>query len=450
MADGDNLQGVPEVEGDANKVRSAAYLKAINSARAQKGWLTRKGNDLKQACQELQDNPSSFSSTQVDNAFDVYKHRMEKLEEAFATCVLEDNVGEYARWEKAYDNFALEMSQARGLVTKIMATAAAVIKPVYQAPVVNAGAPKLRNPINETLKPPVLSLGNSPIEFRHWSTKLQSFFSSNQLADATIPEQQAYVRQFIDADLEVRIQIQIDDTVEIFGQNGVLAVLEGEFKKRYPLFSRRLEYFRYSRQPGQAASNFVAKLVQLSFEADLTNLTTDQLQVYRVLTGIKEDQLLGKLLDLKEMNFDNVQKKITQWEVNRASKASVSNRSESGASASAATRVNQVSSTRPQQNQSSRGQTGGCLSPADLRGKCACCGSPKHMKAACPSKDKALCSTCGKNGHWKSVCLRDFFAKQGQQGGGGQSRAGRPSPGTPAATRVASVSDASFTQFQQE
>lgn len=432
----------------------AVYEKAINLVRAQKGWLTRRGTDLLQACQDLADNPSKYTSTQVDEAFKLFKAKHTDLEEAIQAAIMADNVGEFERWEKDLDTAAGELSAGRDKVAGVMKNAAATLPPINQPLQQQAGGQQqaFRPPINETLKPFVLSLSHSPVEFRHWGEKLRSFFTSNDLANVDLREQQAYVRQFMDADLEVRTRIQIDDTMTIFGNDSVVSILEGEFAKRYPLFSRRLEYFRYSRQPGQAASNFVARLVQLSFEADLAQLTTDQLQVYRVLTGIKEDQLLGKLLDLKEMTFDAVQKKITQYEVNKASKASVSDKN-GGSNTATTTRVNAVGGARPKQQSPSTSGSGGCLSPADLRGKCGCCGSPKHMKAACPSKDKATCTTCGKNGHWKSVCLRDWFNKQQQQSGGSQARAGKSSnSGTPASyARVAAVSnDDSYTQFQQE
>lgn len=426
---------------------NAAYKQAQLSARGFKSWVTRKAKECEEAANYLLKNPSKYAATQLDESFVDFKIRGAKLENAYLECVQVDNVGEEQRWEVALGELEQEFSHVRRHVMVSMeAYTGAMVPPQQQAPA--GGAAHVgRFPINDTLRPPILSLNNSPVELRQWTEKLRSFFTSNTLATAPIPEQQSYVRQFIDSDLDVRLEIRLDDSIEIFGDNGVVSFIQEEFARRYPLFSRRLEYFRYQRQTGQSASNFVAKLVQLSFEADLQSLKTDEIQVFRVLTGIKEDQLLGKLLDLKEMTFANVQQKITQFEVNRASKASVSsNQAASGGQA------RQVTSgpSRPSTQQRSSASKSGPLTPADLKGKCGTCGSPKHMKKDCPSKDKALCLTCNKTGHWKSVCLAEFYKNRT---GGAPGNSSKPSYSTAAgggAQKVQQVSDDSYTKFQNE
>ena len=58
-------------------------------------------------------------------------------------------------------------------------------------------------------------------------------------------------------------------------------------------------------------SEYVAKMLQLSGEADLSSLTTDHLLVYQVFTGINEDQLFAKLMELEDLSFQDVQRKIS-------------------------------------------------------------------------------------------------------------------------------------------
>ena len=135
---------------------------------------------------------------------------------------------------------------------------AAAIKKAQPTPVAQAAQPvyqRRRQFVNDTLRPPTLTLQMTPVELCSWTRKFMSFFTTNQFNQASIPEQQAYVRQFIDPDLEVQIGMKIDDTTEIFGGQGTISYIEDEFALRYPLFSRRLDFFRYKRSKGQTANS---------------------------------------------------------------------------------------------------------------------------------------------------------------------------------------------------
>ena len=102
----------------------------------------------------------------------------------------------------------------------------------------------------------------------------------------------------------------------------MISYIEDEFALCYPLFSRRLDFFRYKRSKGQTVSSFVATLMQLSTDTDLSSLTVDQTIVFRVITGVEEDQLLGKLLEMNEPDFEAVKKKIATWETAKIAKKS--------------------------------------------------------------------------------------------------------------------------------
>lgn len=67
-----------------------------------------------------------------------------------------------------------------------------VIAPLNQAP--TSGGQTSRKTINDTLKPAILSLDNSPIEWRQRVEKLKSFFSTNAIDQSQLHEQQMYVK----------------------------------------------------------------------------------------------------------------------------------------------------------------------------------------------------------------------------------------------------------------
>ena len=82
--------------------------------------------------------------------------------------------------------------------------------------------------------------------------------------------------------------------------------LEEVFEQRYPLFTRHLDFFRLMRTAGMQPSEYVAKMLQLSGEADLSSLTMDHLLVYQTFTGINEDNLFAKLMELEDPSFQEV------------------------------------------------------------------------------------------------------------------------------------------------
>jgi len=402
------------------------YEAAKFRARTQRGWVKRRLDAVINSCNYADQNPSKFASTQVETAWTELQDAYKKSEEAYVACQEEGDDDEFDEWEVKLQEISDILEQARRDVTNILSSAAPPAQPLYQQPI--AGAMNFRCPINETLKPGVLSLENSPVEFRQWVEKLKSFFTSNHLGNADLLEQQAYVKQFLDTDLNVRIGFKLDDMTEVFEADGMISLIQEEFKKRYPLFTCRLDYFRYTRKQGQSASNFIANLVQMGHEADLASLDVDQLQVFRVLTGVKEDALLTKLLELQDPTFENVRDRVTRWETNKSSKKSIVEDKE---------KESRTRQTKQGKKPSGKGNGKGKKNERPevtlewMKGRCFVCTSPKHQKNDCPIKDPK-CKKCGKTGHIVHACLSDFFKKNPSSRP--STRPSSPSGGAPAAT----------------
>ena len=436
-----------QARAQATPAQVREYEVAKRSARAHKGWLTRRGEDLRSAATYLRANNSKFAVTQVERCWAEYRAKYDDVENAVVKALDKDVLGEEAYWNRILGEISAEKRAATNEVQDAMMGAQQPVAPLQQQPPQQQGAPR-SNYLNDALKPPRLSLDSPPLELRQWCEKLQAFFASNGLERVTLLEQQSYVKSLIDDDLSVKVFVNVDDQTEVFGNDGVVKLIKDEFLLRYPLFSRRLEFFRYSRGQNQSPSNFVANLTLLGYEADLGKLSQDEIMVFRILTGVKDEQLLTKLLELKEPTFVNVKLKITNYESTKASKATFKDASRPSYAAA----VNQVSSAahgaRPKTQTQGQPKSGG-LTPHDLKNKCGACGSPKHRKKDCERGAGAVCQKCGKTGHYKSVCLSDFFAKQKASGGGASGHQQSAAQGaTP--NRVASVKDETFQQFQQE
>ncbi|TRY71070.1 hypothetical protein TCAL_12980, partial [Tigriopus californicus] len=246
------------------------------------------------------------------------------------------------------------------------------------------------------VKVPVLSLDNTPAELRSWLLKMQSFFKTNNLSSYTTLDQQTYVRQFIDVEIENMVAPQVSMTTETFGVGGMLELIEAEFRQRYPMQARGVEYFATNWKSGDSYSKHLAKMESLAKEADLANMSIDQIQTFRLVSSVYADKKLKKkLLELENPSLRTVKQKILSYE--RAIFAA------STPSSTASVEVNRVIGQQSQKK-SNRQKSSKAKSWADLEGKCTCCGAKEHKAAQCPKRTSS-CNKCGRKGHLSSVCM---------------------------------------------
>ena len=158
----------------------------------------------------------------------------------------------------------------------------------------------------------------------------------------------------------------------MYGIDSMTGFLEEVFEQRYPLFTRRLDFFRLTHTSGMQPSEYVAKMLQLSGEADLSSLTTDHLLVYQTFTGINEDNLFAKLMELEEPSFQDVSRKIASWEASKSAKRSVN---QSGSEDARQVRGLSDPKNRPDPSQNT---------PSSIIGLCTKCGNKKHQAKDCP------------------------------------------------------------------
>ena len=111
-----------------------------------------------------------------------------------------------AVWETKCTEVSTDLDNSLTLLNTVLATMDQATKAAATAAVVprfQAVSPRIL--VVDTLKPFVLSLQNTPVEFRQWKRKLDAFFSTSHLGLANTLDQQAYVRQFLNSDLDARI-----------------------------------------------------------------------------------------------------------------------------------------------------------------------------------------------------------------------------------------------------
>ena len=384
------------------------------SARADRGHLTRTTTSLNKAIAALLSSPTVYNGDQVLFYQNKQQLSFQNLDKKYRECmVLEDGSEEdIEEWERKLLAISTELDLSADAISaafkkvKVHPAGASLHPPAATGTTAAATTvPKA----NDTLKPDILSLDNSPLEFRQWKRKFRAFYDGSFLKNSTLAEQQSYVLNFVDADLNGHLLGHVAIDTEVWTDDGLVAILTDLFNARYPLFSRRMDFFRFQRTKGQAVSSFIAKLVQLGTEADLNSLTTDDVLSFRVLSGMNDDTLFEKIDEMSPPpDFKGIMKRVSTYEGTQAAKKSIHQLPTS----STAAKVAQTKGGKPKNQQSQK--TRAMITPESLRGRCGRCGHGRHTTRDCPRND-LTCYTCGKPNHTSLVCLQEYNASRSRQ-----------------------------------
>ena len=109
-----------------------------------------------------------------------------------------------------------------------------------------------------------------------------------------------------------RLQNKVSEIAPVFGENSFIAALEEEFLHRYPLFTRRLNFFRSTQAPGQTFSDWAGHLRRAGDEAQLSQLGTDEMYVLRYLVGTTDAKLRARFLEESETTLDGLDKMVAE------------------------------------------------------------------------------------------------------------------------------------------
>ena len=125
------------------------------------------------------------------------------------------------------------------------------------------------------LFPEALSQAKSPEEFRLWVSAFRRFYEASGLSGTNVATQQGYLLCALEFDPRKMVEWKITATMAIFGPGGCMDVLEAEFKMFYPIFSRRLEFFQATQDPGEDPTALLEQMEGMGDMADLASMTQD-------------------------------------------------------------------------------------------------------------------------------------------------------------------------------
>ena len=261
--------------------------------------------------------------------------------------------------------------------------------------------------VQESLKPQRLMRDSTPVELSEFKRQYRSFHVASKLDQLEITEQQAFFLSCLDHIVATEIRLRIGGTTPVLGDdNTCMSTISAYYEEIYPLFVRRLQFFRLKQKKGQDFAEFFASLRSHGDEANLGGITVDDIMVFRVLAAVTDDKLRDELLKRREPTLQQVLQDATAFEMAQRS-------------AKATTRSEPASTKATRQLSLGTNQCHNC-------GK-----TPKCSPSDCRARD-SKCHECQRKGHWKEfrgllLCpnLRGARPRQGQGHQGHQGHQGR-------------------------
>jgi hypothetical protein len=273
----------------------------------------------------------------------------------------------------------------------------------------------------DSLKPFILSKSHIPREFHAWKQQFKAFFSASNLNKVTVVGQQAFFKKQLDSTLLSVLDPLISTTTPVFddenmpGTDSCFKHLDNEFMLRYPIVSRRFEFFSQSQKKDQSFTEYLGTVKSSSALSDLGTLGIEGLIVYKTIVGLHPDysELKKKILELPSLNIAELER------VSRAYEAAQNSINSMGAGASA----NQVAQRPDDYNYGTiKGRT-----PRERRHLlakkkwCLRCGRhPQETKNKCWAKG-AQCFQCEAFGHFQYLCPNDSYSSSDEDSSSGSS-----------------------------
>ena len=247
--------------------------------RSYKGWLTQAINN----CLELVKLPTtaanaSFMVDRLDSALSELDERRAKvdkcLEDMEAIEFDKEDTQDRKEKEKYYEDQRGDIAARCQSVVSKVSDVYSKLKTVGEnngsnapAPIASTSGATNISPIKvqDSLKPFVLSIENTPYEFLTWKKEFKAFYSASNLNQLSISGQQAFFKKHLDQSLLSVLDPLINSTTPIFDENNMpgldscFHILEKEFLLRYPLVTRRFEFFNQSQKKGQFFTEYFGK-----------------------------------------------------------------------------------------------------------------------------------------------------------------------------------------------
>ncbi|KAG1651704.1 Transposon Ty3-I Gag-Pol polyprotein [Nymphon striatum] len=378
--------------------------------RAYKGHLTRSAKELEKIATFVEINPSPRGLSELETSFKKYTTSLEKVESTIEEIIIseeleEQRINEYNTEIQGYYSKLDELRQKLLTINKNITLAT---KPAQPFPTT---ATPVKPRICDALKPFQLNDKHTPADLRNWIGKFNVYHSSSSMERYSTVEQHMFLFSCLNFSLETKVRENdsYNPELHIFGDYGVVQILQEEFDLCFPLFNRRLDFFRYRQTPGQKFTDFMIHLKQKGEEADLHSLDIDSLYVFRYITGITDSNLRERFLKLTNPNLDQLKKETRAYEIGKHAAKAMDDLDVTTVSKICDRKGTRY--TKPFGFHSNKVPFQSKF-PIEMKGRCWTCGSKQHDTTNCPKdKNSLTCFHCNKKGHLSTICISKFKSK---------------------------------------
>ena len=391
--------------------------KATRSVSSYRTWFRREAVSLEEAIANCEENKtSSFYNQELERLYKQLQNRFLHLKQFYLYIVAIDEESKAKKWtddsESLNTTFSGLNKDCLRLLAEYEQTRAEERSGTNEAVTEghSRGEPSTYVPqirVQSLLKPEPLSFDFSPHSFRLWKDSYKQFFKSSKLGIGTRSEQRGFLLQTLAEDVKNCVYAKLTDSMDL---EQCLAQLDVEFTKRYPEVTRRQEYFLHQQARGQKWSSFFHKEEQLALEADIENITEDQLRVQFLISQTIDKQLRTKLLKLNQPTRLALLEEALIFENEKLiSKNLDRNQSEDNKTRKTDEVVNKEKPWSKKVQKSKSKENTRFTSRPKFKGKCDGCGIVGHKKVHCRAqksspRGKATCYNCKQEGHFMAEC----------------------------------------------
>ena len=138
-----------------------------------------------------------------------------------------------------------------------------------------------------------ISIEISPEELRTFETNFRNWYQISNV-DTLNPAQQIFTLKKC---CSLAIQ-QIIDWINLDTIDAALAAVRALWDIQYPLITRRLEFLRNKQLESESVEEFILCERQLFITGDIEHFTAVQLQIVKIISGLRDTKLQVKLLEL--------------------------------------------------------------------------------------------------------------------------------------------------------
>ena len=243
-----------------------------------------------------------------------------------------------------------------------------------------------------------------------------------------ISDQKAFVRKSLHPEIWTAIHQSMNEDTPIYNEDknassfqemSVFDLIKDQFDIKYPIITRRLEFFNSKRQGNQSFSDWYAKLRQMAYSAAIEDMRTDEILIMRICTGINDQTVLDRILAIPNEDFKleeihrlcvrsesarNFQKLSHQksQSTHFTSKTNYQNKkkedwaSKYGKNGKTSTEKPKVTNGKDYLNKK--------LDDLAKKNRCFRCGKERHKDMKECKATNATCNKCQKKGHLSPVC----------------------------------------------